>query len=355
MPAITSHRNDLALQHRNPTRGRTRYARFLAVISIGVLLAVPGASAVLSAADQPIAVRWADTWEMTNPNARADRDFVDALNSQSQGRVQVTLYHNSLGGPATVIPAVENGSIQIMTLGASNLSQYVPLTGSLSLPFLFPNEDTAFRALYGQIGQTMAQEMAKQNLVLLTWYFSGFGNFFNVVRPVRQVQDVKGLRLRVVNDPIQIAMVKDLGAIPVPLDSPEVYTALQNHVVDGVVNAPGPSYTSQWTTVTRYESVVNAVLFVNVVAINKPFYDKLPTDLQQLLQRLAPTFSQRQRLYEADSEATVAQAIIAQGNTVNTVTPDALQAFKVAVAPVYELARKQYGSALVAQLQAAGR
>jgi len=338
-----------------PSVGRTRFSRYLALVSIGVLLAVSGSSAVLSAADQAIAVRWADTWDMTNPNARADRDFVDALNSQAQGRLQVTLYHNSLGGPATVIPAVENGSIQVMTLGASNLSQYVPLTGALSLPFLFPNEDSAFRALYGQVGQTMAQELVKQNLVLLTWYFSGFGNFFNVVRPIRQVQDVKGLRLRVVNDTIQIAMVKELGAAPVPLDSPEVYPALQNHVVDGVLNAPGPSYTSQWTTITRYESVVNAVLFVNVVAMNKAAYDKLPADLQQLLQRLAPAFSQRQRLYEADSEATVAQAIVAQGNAVNTVTPSALQAFKAAVAPVYDVARKQYGSALVAQLQAAGR
>jgi hypothetical protein len=91
MPSVRSECKTRALQDPRPSLGRTRYYRFIALISIGVLLVVSGSSAVLSAADQAIALRWADTWDMTNPNARADRDFVDALNSQSQGRLQVTL------------------------------------------------------------------------------------------------------------------------------------------------------------------------------------------------------------------------------------------------------------------------
>jgi tripartite ATP-independent transporter DctP family solute receptor len=325
-------------------------------VSITVLLVVGGSSPAVPGAEAVFTVRWSDAWDTSNPNAKADAEFVDALNSQSQGRLKVTLYPaNQLGGPATVIPAVQNGSIQVMTLGASNLSQYVPLTGGLSLPFLFPDEAHAFRALDGRVGQTIAQELLRQNFVELTWYFSGFGDFFNVVRPIRDVQDVRGLRLRVVNDPIQIAMVHALGAIPVPLDSTEVYTALQNHVVDGVINAPAPTYSSQWSMVTRYESIVNAVLFVNVVAMNKSFYDRLPADLQQLFVGLAPTFSKRQRSYAAENEAVVAKAIVAQGNAVNTLTPAALQAFRAAVAPVYDEAKKRYGSAFVAALEAAGR
>jgi TRAP-type C4-dicarboxylate transport system substrate-binding protein len=163
---------------------------------------------------------------------------------------------------------------------------------------------------------------------------------------------MKGLRLRVVNDPIQIGMLKNLGAIPVPLDPTEVFTALQNHTVDGVVNAPGPAYSLQWTSLTKYQSVVNTSIFVSVVAINKSLYESMPKSLQQLLMRLAQAMSTREQAYQAEGAQTVDKAIIAQGNTVNTVSPSAMQAFKSAVAPVYQEAASKYPASFIAELQA---
>ena len=163
--------------------------------------------------------------------------FLDCtIQERTGGRHRLQIFHSrQLGEEKETIEQMRAGAIDLARVNAASLAGFVPEFDVLVLPFLFRSTDHANRVLDGPIGEEILGKLDAHGFVGLAFYDSGARSFYNAVRPIRAVEDLKGLRIRVQPSDLAIAMVKALGAVPVPLPYGQVATGLSTGLIDGLV------------------------------------------------------------------------------------------------------------------------
>jgi len=299
-----------------------------------------------------IQIKYSTQWGPTFPAVRADQYFADQINKQSNGRIKVTIYLNGqLGGAPGTVTGVENGTIQMGVVATSWLSSISPHAPALSTPFLFKDEASAERALKGPAGALIGTEAENYGHVLLTsWYPTGFGQFSTTTHPINSLADMRGLKMRVLNDPTEIASYKAWGAIPLPLNNTEVFAALQSGTAQGVGIPISAMMNDKYGEVVKYISVGNVEYFASVVMINAAFFNSLPSDLQQLLMKVGAEAGAKEAGFVANADADATKTAESMGIKVNQIPDSALGDFKSALSGVYANANQKYGAGFMQNL-----
>jgi len=276
--------------------------------------------------------------DSTNPYTSRKEDqaltFANLVNARSNGRIHVEIYGaGALGGEKEYVNQVKQGSIQA-GLASGVISNFFKPAMVTSIPYVFPSADIAWKVLDGPFGQKLSEEFLKETgMRNLAFGEVGFRNFTNSVREIKSPADMKGLKIRVQEDPIYTAMVKGLGASPTPIAWPEVYTSLQTHVVDGEENPVSTILFAKFAEVQKYLTLDGHVYGVDWFVINNKFYESLPPDLRYIVFDSARISSATSRGVQQLLSATGIAQLQADGMKVYVPNAQEMQQFKDATQP----------------------
>lgn len=269
--------------------------------------------------------------------------FEELLEEYSNGQIQVESYYDTeLGGIDSQLEAVMTGSIDICCLGPSYLSGYVPEIQVFDLPFIFDNYDQINATLDGDPGQYIASKFEGSGVKLMTYFHSGLRSITNNSRQINNVEDVKGIKIRVAPSETQLATWEGFGAIPMAMASSETFTALQQGTIDAQENGLTYIYSSKMYEAQKYLSLTKHSYTSMPVIMNQNKWDSLTPQQQEWVQKAMTDAAAWQRQATADAEDQIVNDIEAYGLQVNR-NPDR-ESFKPHTQAAYDVFNKAMGS-----------
>jgi tripartite ATP-independent transporter DctP family solute receptor len=278
----------------------------------------------------------------------ASRDyFKKYVEENSNGQIIVELYPNGvLGGDRQVIEAVQLGTVHMTIPLAGVLSGFEPKFQLLDFPFLFKDKPGVYRALDGELGAKLNSLILPLGIRNLTFAENGFRHFANNRGPVHTLADMKGLKVRVIESPVQVATFKALGASATPMNFGELYTALQQGTVDAIESSTPLFYTSKLYEVQKYFTLADFYYAATAVLINDDFFTSLPGNLQKVLQDAAIIYRDAQRRISAEHEVSMIEDLKKVGVVITEMTPEEKKPFIEATLPIYDEFAKIIGKDL---------
>ncbi|MEY9626433.1 TRAP transporter substrate-binding protein [Sinorhizobium fredii] len=280
-------------------------------------------------------IRFASAGAEGSPLVIGQRKFAEIVKEKSGGKIDVKVFPaGMLGGDLQSVTALQGGLLQMSVMNAGLMASLAPDFAVLDLPFLFESTKEADAVMDGEVGKTFAKQLDDKNLVVLAYWELGFRNLTNSRRPVEKVDDIEGLKIRVVQSPIYLEMFQALGANAVPMPFPEVYTALETGTVDGQEN-PAPSIlTAKLNEVQKYITLTRHTYNPMVLLFSKPLWEKLDQEEKDLLQAAATEAATFQRQLSRDADQKAVDALAASGMTVTKLPPEEIARFREKTKPV---------------------
>lgn len=279
--------------------------------------------------------------------------FAELVEKKSDGKIKVKTYSDgTLGGEAQTISATQGG-IQEMTLVSS-----APVVGIVKefalfdLPFIFQDEKEADAVLDGPVGKKLLDKLNEKNLVGLCYWENGFRHVTNSKRPITKADDVQGLKIRTMQNPVYTDVFNTLGANAVPMAMTEVYTALETKAVDAQENPYAIIHASKFNEVQKYVSATKHTYAPAPVLVGKKFWDKLTPDEQKILQDSCIEARDYERKVSREQSAKVLADLKAKGMAFNEIPPEEVAKMREKVKPVVDKYTKEIGEDLVKQTYA---
>ncbi|MBC8378562.1 MAG: TRAP transporter substrate-binding protein [Planctomycetes bacterium] len=271
------------------------------------------------------------------------------LEELSGGMVTIDIYPSSvLGSEVQCIEQLQNGSLAMTKTSAASIENFVPEMAVFGLPYLFRDADHYWAVLKSNVGKELLQKGNTKFLLGLCYYDSGSRNFYTKDRPIRTPDDLKGLKIRVMNSRTAMDMVESLGASPTPIAWGELYTALAQGTVDGAENNPPSFTTNKHYEVCKHFSQDAHTRVPDMLLISTKIWDKLDPQVQGWLQQAADESSDYQReLWQKKTAESLEQAK-AEGVTVYEVDQSL---FAKKVQPMYEALEDEAIKQLVIQMR----
>ena len=236
------------------------------------------------------------------------------LNELSEGKMRLQIYPNQqLGSERECLELLQIGSLDMTKVSGAVLENFAPKLRIFGLPFLFDNKDHLFKVLDGTIGKELLKEGEEYWLKGVGFYDSGSRSFYTKERPVEQPEDLEGLKIRVQESVSAFDMVKQLGASPTPISWGELYTALQQGVVDGAENNPPSFYLSRHYEVCKYYSIDEHTMIPDVLLVSTHLWNRLSSEEHGWLQKAIDQSIPYQRDLSIQSENESLQAVIEAG------------------------------------------
>ncbi|HUA77421.1 MAG TPA: TRAP transporter substrate-binding protein [Acetobacteraceae bacterium] len=289
---------------------------------------------------------------VTHPQNVRAVEAAKKIGEESGGRLVVQVYpNNQLGGDTQMLAQLRSGALELMQVGDNILANVVPAASDTSLPFAFSGYKQLWDAMDGDFGAYIHAEIEKTGLhVFEKGWDAGFRNVFTSNRAVHDAADMKGLKLRVPEAPIQLAFFRALGASPTPVNNNELYTAIQTHLVDGAEQPLISIESAKYYEVSKYISLTRHQPTPFEMLANGAAWQRLPASLQEILSRNLNAAALLERADIANGEAALEQELKTQGQTI--ITPDRATFREViAHAGLYAKWRDTYGTKPFALLE----
>lgn len=279
--------------------------------------------------------------------------FKELAEKNSDGRITVDLYHSSqLGDDREMMEALQMGTQEMTCPSTAPIAPFVNGFKVFDLPFLFPTYEAADYVLDGPVGQDLLNQLPKIGLIGLAYWENGYRQLTNSKTAVSSPADCKGLKIRTMENPIHLAAWKALGANPTPMAFGELFSAMQQKVVDGQENPWGTIYLQNFPEVQDYTTDTGHVYSPFVLLISQKFWDKLPEDLQKVVKEAALEAKDHNRKLNREMNAKYLEELKKVMN-VTILTPDQKAAFQAAVQPVYDQFSDEIGPELIKSVQKA--
>lgn len=310
-------------------------------------LAIPLAMLMAGTANAEIRqheIKFAAQNNKGHPQVLGMEKFAELMKAKSGGKIVVNLFPGGvLGGDVQTVSAVQGGIIHMTVLNAGILQNLAKPFASVDLPFLFADGKQADAVMDGPFGDHLNALLPPKGLVSLGYWELGFRELTNNRRPVKTVDDIKGLKIRVIQSPIMVDLFTALGANAVPIAWPELYTALETKTVDGQENPWANIYTAKFYEVQKYASATRHIYNPQIVIISKKFWDTLNADEQKLFTQVAIEARDYQRKVSREQDAGFRKQVVEKGMEITDLTPAALDGFRAAVKPVVDKYAKEIG------------
>ena len=276
--------------------------------------------------------------------------FAREVEKRTAGRYKVqNFYAGALGGERESIEAVQLGTQELTLSSTGPIPNFVPEAKILDIPFLFRDKAHAHAVLDGPIGEEMLKHFDSKGFKALAWAENGVRHMTNNKRTVLVPEDLKGLKMRTMENPIHIAAYKGFGIVPTPMAFPEVFTALQQGTVDGQENPLSVIMGAKFDQVQKHLSLTGHVYSPAIFLMNKGVFDKLSAADKQAFIEAAKEGTKANRARVAEDDAKGVAELRSKGMTVVENVDKAK--FVAALAPVFADFEKQFGKPAIDRIR----
>jgi TRAP-type transport system periplasmic protein len=276
--------------------------------------------------------------------------FAREVEKRTGGRYRIqTFYSGALGAERESVEGVQLGTLDLTLTSTGPLPNFVPEVAILDIPFLFRDYAHARAVLDGPIGQELLAKFPPKGMIGLAWAENGFRHMTNSKRPVSQPEDLKGLKMRTMENPIHIEAYRQFGILPTPMAFTEVFTALQQGTVDGQENPLSVITSAKLDQVQKYLSLTGHVYSPAIFLMNKPQWDKLSdSDKQAFVDAAKEGVKVNRARVDEDERRAVADL---RGKGMNVVENLDKARFQAVLAPVYADFGKRFGQANIDRIR----
>ncbi|MGE0329894.1 MAG: TRAP transporter substrate-binding protein [Ramlibacter sp.] len=265
-------------------------------IFLKTTLAALALAALGAAQAQDKTIKFATQNPKGHPLVMGMEKFAEIVAAKSAGKIKVNLFPGGvLGSDQANVSALQGGTLEMVTMNSGILASQVKDFSVYDFPFMFASSREADAVLDGPFGKKMHAKLEEKGLVGLTYWELGFRNITNSKRPLLKVEDIAGLKLRVIPNPINVDWVKALDANPTPLPFPEVYAALEQKAIDGQENPITVINANKFYEVQKFAAITNHQYNPQSVMISKKFWDTLSAAEKQIVQDAAVEAGKYQR------------------------------------------------------------
>jgi TRAP-type transport system periplasmic protein len=277
--------------------------------------------------------------------------FAKEVEKRTQGRYKIqTFYSGSLGGERESIEAVQLGTQELTFTSTGPVPNFVPEARILDIPFLFRDKTHARHVLDGSIGQDMLAKFDSKGFKALAWGENGVRHMTNSKRAVNSPDDLKGLKMRTMENPVHVAAYKGFGIVPTPMAFPEVFTALQQGTVDGQENPLSVIMAAKFDQVQKYLTLTGHVYSPCIFLMSKPAFDKLSAADKTAFLESAKEAAKANRARVDEDDAKGVAELKSKGMSVVENVDKAK--FVAALAPVNAEFEKQFGKDMLDKIRA---
>ncbi len=277
--------------------------------------------------------------------------FAELVNEYSDGTINVEVFYDTtLGNSTAVVSGMIMGTVDIGICGDSYYSGLVPEIQAFELPFMFEDKEQARAVVNGQSGEYVLEQLATKGIQGLAFWEIGFRQLTNNTRPVSSPSDLRGIRLRCLPATYQVRAWEAAGAIPVPMDVSELYSSLQQGVVDGQENPISEIYANRFFEVQRYISMTNHVYTPMLLSMSAIRWSQLTEEQKEIILRAAVEAQQEVYRINDEEEQSLLDEMLASGSLTLTTEVDS-DAFRTLMSASYDLFRSDYGDEFMDMLQ----
>ena len=281
------------------------------------------------------------------------RKFGEIIEKKTNGSIKVEVFPNGqLGGDREVFEGLQLGSIQGSTISTGPVAQFAPRFNVFDFPYLFPDAKTAYEILDGPIGTELLKDLDSQNVVGLNYWENGFRHLTNNKKEIKSVSDVKGLKIRTLENDLHIDYWKQLGANPTPMAFTELFAGLQQGVVDGQENPAGNVTTSKFYEVQKYITKTGHVYNASLFMVSKKFWDSLSDKEKEAVQQAADEARDYQRELNQQEDVDAFKLLAEKGMVITELSDAEKEKFFEAAKPVYDKYSTKIGKEFVDKLLA---
>ncbi len=279
--------------------------------------------------------------------------FAEIVAAKSGGKLKVNLFPGGvLGSDAQTVSAVQAGTVEMTVLNSGILASQVKEFAIYDFPFLFANPREADAVVDGPFGKNLHAKLADKAIVGLAYWELGFRNLTNSRRPIHKVEDIAGLKLRVIPNPINIDWVKALDANPTPLAFPELFAALEQKAVDGQENPVSVILANRFAEVQKYLALTNHQYNPQSVIVSKKLWDTLSGAEKQILQDAAIEAGKYERQVSREQAASMLEELKKAGMQMTELPPAEQAKLREKMKPVIDKYAGSVGEGTVKEVMA---
>jgi tripartite ATP-independent transporter DctP family solute receptor len=240
----------------------------------------------------------AHTLPITHPVHQGMEVFAEEVKKISEGKVSVKIFPDGqLGTEREVLELLQIGSIAMTKVSAAAMANFAPEYKVLGVPYLFRDKGHLFDVLEGDIGEDILSAGSEYLLLGLCFYDAGSRSFYTKNKPIKTPEDLKGLKIRVMNHQMSVDMVNEMGGSATPMAYGELYTALQQEVVDGAENNPPSFVTSGHYEVCKYYTIDEHSSIPDVLVMGTKYWDTLSAQEQTWVKQASRVSAQAQKIF----------------------------------------------------------
>ncbi|MDI6725691.1 MAG: TRAP transporter substrate-binding protein [Smithellaceae bacterium] len=279
--------------------------------------------------------------------------FAELVTAKTGGKIKVNLFPGGvLGGDAPNVSALQGGTLEMAVMNAGILAAQVKEFGIYDLPFMFASGMEADTVVDGPFGQMMMDKLEAKGIIGLAYFELGFRHMTNSKRALNRVEDIAGLKLRVIPNVINVDWVTALGASPTPLAWPEVYGALEQKAVDGQENPFTVILANKIYEVQKFLAITNHQYNPQAVMISKKYWDTLTADEKKILRDSAQEAAVFQRKFNREQMGAALDGLKKHGMQVSEFSAAEVAKLREKMKPVIDKHGAIIGADVVKALQA---
>ena len=288
-----------------------------------------------------------------HPVGQGSIRFAELVAEKTQGRVTIQTFGSGvLGNEPQMQSSLQAGFLDVMVGPTSNLVGTIPEFLMFDLPFFYPDFQAVDAVTGGPVGEALFAKLETMGIVGLAYWDNGFRHMTNALRPINSVEDMAGLKIRVIPNPLFISTFESLGTNPVPLPYPELYTALESRAVDAQETPVGLIYASKFYEVQKHLTLTGHVYTPYVLLASKSWFDGLSAEDQALVMEAAQESAEYQRDLSRNDAERLTGLLQDEGMQVTRLSDEEMAKLRERVAPVVAQFTETIGIELVEQARA---
>ena len=322
---------------------------------IRILIAAAAAAFIIqpAVAQSPVVIKFSHVVAPDTPKGNGAEKFKELADKYTNGKAKIEVYANSsLYKDKEEVEALQLGAVQML---APSLAKFGPLGVRefevFDLPYILPTKEALRKITEGAVGKKLFAKLEPKGITGLAYWDNGF-KIMSANRPLHVPADFRGLKMRIQSSKVLEAQIRALGAIPQVMAFSDVYQALQTGVVDGTENPPSNMYTQKMHEVQKHATLSNHGYLGYAVIVNKSFWDKLPSDIRQGLEKaMAEATAYANNISEQENEQAIVEIKKSGRTTFYELTPQEQAAWHTALEPVTHEMASRVGKDLIDDFQ----
>ena len=311
------------------------------IVVIATVFAVMMAGFAPAPVDAKITIKIGSSPPKEHPENVGAFEIKKRIEQMAGDRVEVQVFPNrQLGDQRTMVENMRAGLLDMTWVTVGFFGSYEPILNIIESAYLFDSEEHAYKVLDGPLGDEIRKRVEKHGVKLLGFFEAGVRQLTNNVRPVNNPQELRGLKIRVPQSKYHLKSLQLMGANAISMSFSELYTAMQQGVVDGQENPLAIIHDTHLYEVQKHLSLTDHLLLMHMVMFSEKRWNKLPADIQKIVREAVMGAEPIQRKAQRDKDASLLSVLKDKGMKVNTADKSA---FRQAVLPLRQEAINEYG------------